>query len=168
MCSFESLKDTITNLYREGIGEEYGYDEDEIEEMLDCIHFRDLAQVLQDKLQRVYAYTTQSQLPKSFNYRGPDLFGQSAALLYSEMDQVSLEAVTAGRCWELWLLEDMTLAVTSCVSVQYEEAYSTEYRVIKEAEPWESDLSMDLEEITVKLAEMCFACFESEIPIYEL
>ena len=83
--------------------------------------------------QRCIPTSPQGRQERSFNYRGEDLFRQKATLLYEETDQVTMEIVVATRTLELWLLEDMSLAVVSCVSVNYDhDGYITQYRTIKD------------------------------------
>lgn len=58
---------------------------------------------------------------KSFNYRGPELFGQKATLLYED-DQSTMEIAVTTRTLELWLLEDMSLVCVACVRVDMKAA----------------------------------------------
>ena len=169
MFSVDALEKAVTDLFRTH-GAVCDYDPDDVEEMLGCIDFHSLAQVVRHKMEPVYAFTTQGKLPKSFNYRGPDLFNQGAVCLYEEMDQVSMEEVTtASRYYELWLLEDMTFEPVIRVAVSWgDKEYSCEYRTSKDCEPWESDMSLDLENFSANLLNMCGPCYESEIPVYEL
>ena len=77
----------------------------------------------------VYPSITQGRQERSFNYRGEDLFRQKATLLYEETDQVTREIGVATRNLELWLLEDMSLAVVSCGSVhEDQDGVITQYR----------------------------------------
>lgn len=62
---------------------------------------------------------------ETFDYRGADLFGQRATLLYDDFDQSDAAQVLAERRYELWLLEDMSLVVVSCVSVDFGTASSS-------------------------------------------
>ena len=56
-----------------------------------------------------------------------------------------MEIVVATRTLELWLLEDMSLAVVSCVSVNYDhDGYITQYRTIKDTPVMDSELCLDL------------------------
>ena len=169
MFSVESLEFTISNLFRGGISKENGYYTDVVEDLLDSIDFYELAQAVRHYMRAVYSYSTESRLPKSFNYRGPDLFGQNAVCLYEDFDQLTAEAVTASRSIELWLLEDMTFAPGVCVTVSWGDgAYSTEYRVVKECDPWQSGMTLDLAALASTLRLMCVPAFEREIPVYEL
>lgn len=168
MYNEKLLTITLNLFYRAAIVED-GYAEDAIAAMLDEFDAYSLLQAVRHKAQTVYAYTTQGKQEKSFNYRGRDLFGQRATLLYEDFDQNTAEAVLTDRTYELWLLEDMTLAAVSRVTVDYDNgAYRTEYREICGKNPWDSPLFIDLEELTGNLTEMCDAIYESEIPVYEL
>ena len=169
MLSVDALERAVTDLFH-AHGAVCDYDPDEVEEMLGGIDFHALTQVVRHKMGTVYSFTTQGKLPKSFNYRGPELFGQEAVCLYEEMDQVSMEEVTtASRYYELWLLEDMTFMPVVRVAVSWgDKEYSCEYRVSKDCEPWETDMSLDLENFSANLMNMCDPCYESEIPVYEL
>ena len=87
---------------------------------MESLDIYSLLQVVRHNATTVYSYITQGRQERSFNYRGEDLFRQKATLLYEETDQVTMEIVVATRTLELWLLEDMSLAVVSCVSVNYD------------------------------------------------
>lgn len=169
MFSVDALEYAITRLYREGIDEDYGYEEEDVEAMLNTICFPALLQAVCHKMQTVYAYTTQGKLPKSFNYRGPDLFGQEAVCLYVDFDQARAEIATVSRRLELWLLADMTIVPVVCVALTLgDNEYFNEYRSIKECEPWDSGMTLDLNELTDVLLDMCIPCFKDEMPVYEL
>ena len=106
---------------------------------------------------------------KSFNYRGPELFGQKATLLYVEDDQSTMEIAVTTRTLELWLLEDMGFAVVAKFSVNAGEGeYVTEYRVYKGSDWADSEISLDLEDLVAELAALCDPYYEHEQPIYEL
>ncbi len=110
----------------------------------------------------------QQRQERSFNYRGEDLFRQKATLLYEETDQVTMEIVVATRTLELWLLEDMSLAVVSCVSVNYDQdGYITQYRTIKDTPVMDSELCLDLGELVEDLNGLCGPVYEHTQPVYE-
>lgn len=106
---------------------------------------------------------------ETFDYRGADLFGQRATLLYDDFDQSDAAQVLAERRYELWLLEDMSLMAVSCVSLDCGDGeYVTEYREVKTGIPWETEMYLDLEELSSKLLGMCCLQCESDDPVYEL
>ena len=128
MDAYEALKETFDDLFQQAV-EEGCYTEDEAAELVESLDIYSLLQVVRHNATTVYSYITQGRQERSFNYRGEDLFRQKASLLYEETDQVTMEIVVANRTLELWLLEDMSLAVVSCVSVNYDhDGYITQYR----------------------------------------
>ncbi|MEY8234033.1 hypothetical protein AALA82_20920, partial [Oscillospiraceae bacterium 50-16] len=106
MYSVDSLEYAVRHLFQGGIGE-HGYSEEEVETLLHGIDFEALLQAVRHNAQTVHAYTTEGKEPMSFNYRGKDLFGQRATLLYEDNDQSCASIVLTDRTYELWLLEDM-------------------------------------------------------------
>ena len=104
MYSLDSLEYAIRELYRSGIGDNSGLSADEVEELLDGIDFHALLQAVRHHAETAFAFATQGNHPKSFNYRGAELFGQRATLLYDDFDQSTAEAVLTTRSVELWLL----------------------------------------------------------------
>ena len=168
MYSVDSLQDAIERLFYDGVGE-HDYTEAEVKLLLECIDYEALLQAVRHNAQTVHTYTTQGKAPKSFNYRGGDLFGQRATLLYDEAAQSHTASVIASRIYELWLLEDMTLTVVACVGVDYGNGeYVTKYREIKHGDPWESGMYLDLDELSTVLFTMWRRQSEGNIPIYEL
>ncbi len=167
MYETERLRDEITRLFRARMAEN-GEPVENVLEYLEDVDFHALTQAVRHKARTVYAYTTQGQHRKSFNYRGEELFHQRASLLYEEMDQSAAELAVTTRKLELWLLEDMSLVAVSCVTVDYQDGgYVTEYRTLK-GDAAESVLCLDLEELAQALEELCWPCYEHEQPVYEL
>ena len=143
MYSVDSLEYAVRHLFQGGIGE-HGYSEEEVETLLHGIDFEALLQAVRHNAQTVHAYTTDGKAPMSFNYRGRDLFGQRATRLYD-------------------------LVAVACVSLDCGDGeYVTEYREIKEGDPWDSPMYLDLDELVDEINAMCAAYYESDIPLYEL
>ena len=168
MYIVSSLEYVIDRLFRCGVGNP-GYKEQEVEELLAGMDYNSLLQAVRHEAKTVYAYATYGKPPQTFNYRGRDLFGQRATLLYDDFDQSDAAQVLAERRYELWLLEDMSLVVVSCVSVDFAGGeFVTEYREIKQGDPWNTPMCLDLEELRNRLVEMFCQCYEHELPLYEL
>lgn len=168
MYSVDSLQDAIESLFLDGVGE-HDYTEAEIKELLGGIDYEALLQVVRHNAQTVHAYTTQGKVPKSFNYRGADLFCQRATLLYEDFDQSWSGILTTARCYELWLLEDMSIVAVACVSLDCGGGeYIAEYREAKMGNPWNTEIYLDLEDLSEKLLGMCCLKCEGDIPVYEL
>ena len=168
MYSVDSLEYAVRHLFQGGIGE-HGYSEEEVETLLHGIDFEALLQAVRHNAQTVHAYTTEGKEPMSFNYRGEDLFGQRATLLYEDYEQSWSGIVTTDRSYELWLLEDMSLVTVACVSLDCGDGeYVTEYREIKEGGPWHTEIHLDLDELAERLDGLCGGSAECNIPVYEL
>ena len=168
MYNTQCLQFTIETLFRGGIGE-HGYTDSEIRELLDELDYGSLLQGVRHNAQTVHAYAMQGRQCKAFNYRGGDLFGQRATLLYEDYEQSWSGIVTTDRSYELWLLEDMSLVTLACVSLDCGDGeYVTEYREIKEGGPWHTEIHLDLDELAERLDDLCGGSAECNIPVYEL
>ena len=63
----------------------------------------------------------------------------------------------------------MSLVVTACVSVDVGDGeFVTEYREIKQGDPWNTPMCLNLEELAENLFEMFGQCYEHTLPVYEL
>ena len=168
MYNVNSLEYVIDRLFRCGVGE-HGYSEEGVEELLQGMDYNSLLQAVRHEAKTVYAYTTQGKHPQTFDYRSAELFGQRATLLYDDFDQSDAAQVLAERRYELWLLEDMSLVVVSCVSVDFMDGeFVTEYREIKQGDPWSTPMCLDLAELRQRLVDMFCQCYEHKLPVYEL
>ena len=169
MYTVDSLKNAIHDLYYSGITRG-GYESASVEDMLDSIDYTTLLQAVRHNAETVHIYTTEGRAPKSFNYRSGELFAHRATRLYEAFDQSNQsDEILADRSYELWLLEDMSLVVVSCVSVDFGDGeFVTEYREIKQGDPWSTPMCLNLEDLRERLGEMFCQCYEHELPIYEL
>ena len=168
MYIVSSLEYVIDRLFRCGIGE-HGYQEQEVEELLEGMDYDSLLQAVRHEARTVHTFTTYGKPPQTFDYRSADLFGQRATLLYDDFDQSDAAQVLAERRYELWLLEDMSLVVVACVTVDVGGgAFVAEYREIKQGDPWHTPMCLNLHELAEDLFEMFSQCYEHTLPIYEL
>ena len=169
MFNADSLRYALTSFYHDAVASDaHKYDQEQVDALLEEIDFEALAQALRNRMKTVYAYITQGRKPKSFNYRGSELFGQRAALIYEDFDRGSEESVTAARVYELWLLEDTSIVAVSSVSVGFDiGAYVTVYREAI-GDPWFCPADIDLTEITGSFLELCDCVYGGETPVYEL
>ena len=81
MFSVNQVEKALRSMYHYGI-EESNYDKADVERMLNAISFPALAQALQHDAVTVDSFAIESDIPGMFRYRGRELFGQRAALLY--------------------------------------------------------------------------------------
>ncbi len=166
MFSLDVLADTIREMYMQGV-DAADYTVEAVESMLERLDFSALYSAIRCRQCHTHAFTTQGRAPKSFNYRGRDLFQQSAAMLFEDMDMTRGNKVLSYRSYELWLLEDMTFVAVACVTIVYPDAeYVCVYREIS-GDPWNSGMCMDLEGLTCELEKMCSAYYKGETPVYE-
>ena len=161
------LENALTDLFRKGM--KLGYTSSEISEYLDEIDFNTLLQAVWNNAETVYAYRADGNHDFSMDYRGAELFDQRATLLYEDTGEGYIGAVIAVRSLELWLLEDMTFAIVANFRVEVGSSeYITEYRVYKGNDWTDSDIDLDLKDLSDELAAMCEPCYDRHQPIYEL
>ena len=168
MYNEKELERVITHLFYQGVGDDM-YDEEEIDDLLENISFPDLLQAVRHSAETVYAYRTDQKQECGLVYRGAELFGQRATLLSAEAGGFLSSYFTTSTGLELWLLEDMSLAVVSVFTVDINDGeYVTEYRTYKGNDPWDSDMELQLDALAGELEKMCDGCFEHTFPHYEL
>ena len=109
-------------------------------------------------------------MPGFIRYRGRDLFGQQGTLLYEDRDDV-VACPCLSRVYELWLLEGGRMLTVSHLALSFTCPFvgmcRCDYREIVR-EPWQSEMCLDLEELTANLRQMCLPVYRNEIPLYEL
>ena len=146
--------------------EERGYTEEEAEGLLDEVDYDALTQAIHHDAEIVYAFRTDTKCEIGRDYRGKALFDQRATLLYEDVHEVLYDAAIVGRSTELWLLENMTVAVASCVTIMVgNEDVVAQYRVFKSWD-WEDCGIEDLEDFAADLKTMCGK--RNGQPYYEL
>ena len=75
-----------------------------------------------DRAEPVYAFDANGLLSAALKYRGRKLFDSNATLLWREPTHSEEDdELDTTRYLEMWMLEDMTLAVTSCFQVDYKD-----------------------------------------------
>lgn len=168
MYSVECLERAVSQLFRDGVGDR-GYTSEEVETMLHGLDFDALLQVVRHHATTAYAYTTQGEASTCFNYRGKELFDQRGTMLYQYTEQTCDGVAVVTHSYELWVLEDMDIVAVACVSINYEDGtYIAEYREVKDGDPWDSELYLDLEMLADELNDLCADFYEDNIPVYEL
>lgn len=182
MFTVSSVMKSVGNLYRDGV-HEAGYAEASVNSMLGKIDFNALAQALCHNARHAYMFTADSNLPGYFDYRGRDLFGQRAVPLYEDPDDSAPDTPDASRAYELWLLENGMIVVTSRVTMTLrcpaQCALRDKRRCPKNGQcvcvyrdirryPWQSEMRLDLESLTEELRKMCLPVYRNKIPVYEL
>ena len=138
------LTESIECLFLSGADGEH--DEDEMLDLLDGIDWKALYQALLLQGRRVYEFIAGGEASSRMNYRSRDLFGQRAVCLDEDIQfpqNTAEDNQVNTYSYELWLLEDFSLVVTSCYRMKIGGGtYRSEYRTIKSYD-WQ-DTEMDI------------------------
>ena len=170
MTTIDKLIDSIANICID-LGLRGEYSPEEIADLVCDIEFAHMYDALRDRAETVYAYSTDGDRSMTLKYRSRKLFDRNATLLWREpvlcADDTEL---ASSRYLELWLLEDMSVAVVSCVQIVYGDGndYITEYREYKGEEIPFSEPVPDLLDFVDRLESLCPEEYHpDEVVIYE-
>ena len=167
MFTAKMLEDSLRWLYHGAIHNQ-DYTEAAVEGLLTLIDFPALAQVIRHEAQNVHAFTTDCKCPLHLTYRSRDLFNQRAAKVYEQVDEFSVGTVNTERCYELWLLENGNFSAVTRVGISFRHKFFTaEYRE-ERGDPWGAGMWLDLEQMTLDLADAFNRVYSREIPVYEV
>ncbi|MCR0271538.1 hypothetical protein MKA31_05495 [[Clostridium] innocuum] len=147
-----------------------GYDEETYGEDFGlCLE--EVVLALRNNAQIVHEYEVDGSIEFAFKYKGKELFGQRAIKLCSEMEVgASSNQTDVSYYTELWLLEDMSFAVTHCIEMSHDDGivYESRYRTFVQKVKGREDLFFAPEKLIDTLEELCVPIWESEATIYEL
>lgn len=155
MSFHPSLKHALTELYLGNMAFSAG----EVTELLQSIDFVALEDAVNDRMEPVFAYTSDSRLLRRFNVRTGELFDLYATLLCSGphviCDLDGTGAVVCSKGLELWILEDMTFAVVAHYGIYcLHNSFYAHYRAVKSGSPWKSGMKINLRTLTDQLKGM--------------
>ena len=170
MKKADELKKALKDLFLSETTDEDDEDEIEIETMLDDIDYSSLLQVLTAKAEEVFEYQADGQFYMSFDYRSRELFSIGAVKTYQDMGTATITDITiTSHSYELWLLPDMTFAVTSCFMVDIDKGeYVTKYRTYKGHDWRDTEMTIEFETLVEDLQDLSMSVYEHETPLYEL
>ncbi len=154
MCKPKTLKDNLTE-FLDVVDDFCGLTEEQYDYFWECVDFDCLYQTLCRLSAKVYEYQAGMESEQIVQYRGERLFPCEAIQIYKKPNlSVNVEELDMTHSTEVWLLEDLTLAVTSCFTVEVGgTGYTTTYRAYKGAEwPINEDFDMDIFCACLKLA----------------
>ena len=166
MNKIEKLTQAITDFFAEK-GQHYGYDDETIKEMLRTIDFHALHRLIRREAVPVRSFIVGGEMPDILRYRGSDLLPYKAICIYSNEDFVAeCHCLEQEHRLELWLMEDMTIAVTSCMMTEFGGgAYFCEYREYK-GDKWpDTEVCMDVDDLLECIQSICAQ--DDEMYIYE-
>lgn len=144
---------------------------EEIQAALVDLDYETIARALRGRAGTVYACEMHGNYEKAFTYCGAELFDQRASLLIHSTDMCQYDLVNTEHCVEVWLLEDMSLAVTAgvCLTIYAEpDFYEVNYRVAKGSFDDTNHFGIDPEDLLDEFNQMCVPHFEGEAPYFEL
>ena len=159
MYSADLVKKSLRYLYRSAV-HEAGYESGAVERLLGRLDFAALADAFSQRTRHIYAYQTWEREAAPLEFRGQDLFGQSAVLLYEDVcfftiRWTALWLRTMERAFEIWLKEDGNLVTASRVGLNWDKgAFRTEFREIR-GFPYVCGLELRLERLTEELLALC-------------
>lgn len=134
------------------------------------IHLQELCIVFQEDATAVYESHTMGSYRGKWAYFGKELFNQRAYLLCREEKQNKSGVVTAAFDTELWILEDMSFALTRCIytAVALEkDHYETVYRQLVKKVDRREDLFCSPDDLLKKMKELCAPEWEETATIFE-
>lgn len=169
MTTIEKLIDSIANICID-LGLRGEYSPKEITDLVCTIEVVHLYDALRDLAEPVYVFSTDGDRSMALKYHSKKLFDQNATLLWREPVRCADDAeLASSRYLELWLLEDMSVAVVSCVQIVYggECDYITEYREYKGEEIPFSEPVPDLLDFLDRLEGLCPNHLHPDMVIYE-
>ncbi len=132
MDTIKTLTENIVS-FTNDIAEHYGLPKEEIAAALNQINFYALYQTLKHKATPVLIYHAGGEDNSLMKYRTDELLPSNAILLYRDEDyRLEEDEVTTAHYLEVWLMEDLTLAVTACFRIVVEDVgYFSAFRCIK-------------------------------------
>ena len=148
------------------------HDEDDMLDLLEGIDWRDLYQALLLEGHTVYEYIAGGDANSRMNYRSRDLFGQKAVCLDEDIrfpltNEEDNKVNTYS--YELWLLEDFSIAVTSCYRMKIGGGtYRSEYRTVKSYDWQDTDMDIDFCCVADTLENMCSRIKAHGYPMIEV
>lgn len=151
--ALEELFDLCDPDYMMDMLENYGEEFDDISPAL-------LARAFQTSAEMVCEYRVLSIVDEGIDYRGEVLLGNRAVKLLSCIaDMTGDERVRTVQSKELWLAEDMTFYVVSCIStitMDKEEAIClNEHRSVVTVLEQEDDIFFDIGSLICELDDVC-------------
>ena len=161
--------DWLFDLYEEC---DYECDEEEYIEDVRDIDFPALCNAIRANCEDVFEYTIDSVSDDCMTYRGKELFNQRACLIAVNMVDCNHSKNTmVHRFKELWLREDMTFVVVSCVVFDTgsgDDLATTNYRCVIGEVAENEDLFLTPEYLVEQLCELCVPAWEGDAIIYEM
>lgn len=147
------------------------YSQEEVDHEMGVLDMEAVTQAVRANAETVYTYKASGDYERAFAYFGSELFSKRATKLFESMNRMDADLVLTSHVDELWLLEDMTPVVVSCMSLTapYEDgSYQTEYRTFKGTLDADNAMYFCPDDLIDQLQELCEPQMDNEAPVYEL
>ena len=135
------------------------------------LNFEWISQTLQFNAETIYRFCVDNNSENICVFLSEPLLKHQGTLIYSYTDSTDFSHPDMKRRMELWILDDMTFAVVSCVRMELESGeLISEYRLLKTKDrdifPQVIDLNYNL--LVIVLDSLCLEHTLYGTPIYEL
>lgn len=135
------------------------------------LDYEALSQALRSDMEPIYRFRTDNYCEESCEYRSELLFPANGTLIYEQTITKDSSLVTLERSKELWILDDLSIAVVSKVKIaDSTDMFNGVYRSIRtqslEELPFEIDLDLDM--LAESLQEMSNSFRDCSMPFSEL
>ena len=167
MKKLDDLIVALEDLMKTGVDQEH--DADDMLALLEGLDYRDLRNVLIDEAAPLYAYTISDCYAP---YRAKLLTEFKAVRLYEEVLSQDFSLEKDGPSYqqsrELWLLEDLSLLITSCYRASVPGVLLSEYRTVKGTSWKKAGMHIDFVDLADNLLNLAERFVWEYIPVYEL
>ena len=135
------------------------------------LDYEALSQALRYDMEPIYCFRTDNFCEESCEYRSELLLPISGTLIYEQPIWKESSLVTMERSMELWVLDDLSIAVLAKVKIaDSSDMFNGEYRTIRtrNLEELSREIDLDLDVLATSLMELANSFRDSAMPFQEL
>ena len=155
MNKIDKLKTNFEKFFR---SLERDYSDQWLDELLEEIDYEAFYQAICLEYKIVYTYKTLCDDQKVLKYRSRELFEGRATRILQDVGIFDLQpegVPNTVQHLELWVKEDMSIAVVSCIYNRFSETYCTEFRTLKGDEWPCSEIGLDPDDLVEDIKILC-------------
>lgn len=139
--------------------------------LIEELDYEALSQALRYEMEPIYRFRTDNYCEESCEYRSELLLPVQGTRVYEQPILAQHSVVTLTRSMELWILDDLSIAILSNVKIaDVSDLFNGEYRTIRTREldalPYE--INLDLETLAATLLELSKTFRDCSLPFSEL
>ena len=145
------------------------YSDWQIDDLLSRIDFEAFFQAICLEYKIVYTFKTLCDVKDVLKYRSRELFDGRATRILRDFGVLDIHPgpyPDVVQHLELWVKEDMSIAVVSCIRNSFDETYCSEFRTIKGSEWPHSEIDLDPADLVDEIKILCDKHKNSERYIY--